>query len=241
LRKASELRAKLEAFDLASTSAAVPDKEILLSLAQDLPAVWNAPSTDRRLKQRIIRIIIHEIVADVDEKSNEIVLLIHWTGGSHSELRVKKNASGKHSRCTSTEAIEVMRQMAGRFPDEQIASTLNRLGFSTGAGNTWTEQSVYSARHYHELAAYDPSQSSHDVLTLAEAAQRLGVSTATVRRLIEQKKLTASQVVACAPWQIPITALESPAVRTAVENIKRGVRIPRTPNDDDPDSLFSTD
>jgi hypothetical protein len=42
LRKASELRAKLEAFDLASTSAAVPDKEILLNLAQDLPAVWNA-------------------------------------------------------------------------------------------------------------------------------------------------------------------------------------------------------
>jgi excisionase family DNA binding protein len=76
---------------------------------------------------------------------------------------------------------------------------------------------------------------------MAEAAQRLGVSTATVRRLIEQKKLTASQVVACAPWQIPITALESPAVRTAVENIKRGVRIPRTPNDDDQDSLFSTE
>ena len=241
LRKASDLRAKLEAFDLASTAAAVPDKKILLSLAQDLPAVWNAPSTDRRLKQRIIRILVHEIVADVDEKSNEIVLLIHWTGGSHSELRVKKNASGKHSRCTSTEAIEVMRQMAGRFPDDQIASTLNRLGFSTGAGNTWTEQSVYSARHYHELAAYDPSQSSHDVLTMAEAAQRLGVSTATVRRLIEQKKLTASQVVACAPWQIPITALASPAVRTAVENIKRGVRIPRTSNDDDQDSLFSTD
>jgi hypothetical protein len=216
-------------------------QEILLSLAQDLPAVWNAPSTDRRLKQRIIRILVHEIVADVDEQNSEIVLLIHWTGGSHSELRVKKNASGKHSRCTSTEAIEVMRQMAGRFVDEQIAATLNRLGFSTGAGNTWTEQSVYSARQYHELPAYDANQSSHDVLTMAEAAQRLGISTTSVRRLIEQKKLTASQVVACAPWQIPIAALESPAVRTAVEYIKRGARNPQTQNDDDQDSLFSTD
>jgi DNA invertase Pin-like site-specific DNA recombinase len=241
LRQASELRARLEAFDLASTSAAMPGKEILLSLAQDLPAVWNAPSTDRRLKQRIIRILVHEIVADVDEQNNEIVLLIHWTGGSHSELRVKKNASGKHSRCTSTEAIEVMRQMAGRFVDEQIAATLNRLGLLTGAGNTWTEASVYSARQYHELPAYDANQSSHDVLTMAEAAQRLGISTTSVRRLIEQKKLTASQVVACAPWQIPIAALESPAVRTAVEYIKRGARIPQTQNDDDQDSLFSTD
>jgi hypothetical protein len=101
-----------------------------------------------RLKQRIIRILIHEIVADVDETSSEVVLLFHWTGGSHSELRVKEIGSGKHSRCTSMEAIEVVRQMAGGFPDEQIVATL--LGFSKGAGNTWTEQSVYSARHYHQ-------------------------------------------------------------------------------------------
>ena len=105
--------------------------------------------------------------------------------------------------------------------------------------HTWTEQSVYSARHYHQLPAYDPSQSSHDMLTMAEAAQRLGVSTTSVRRLIGQKKLTATQVVACAPWQIPIAALESEAVRTAVDNIKRGARIPQTPHDDNQESLFS--
>ena len=45
----------------------LPDREVLLSLAQDLPAVWNAPSCDMRLKQRIVRILVHEIVADVDE------------------------------------------------------------------------------------------------------------------------------------------------------------------------------
>ncbi len=136
LQTASQLRAKLEEFDLGVTSDPLPDKNILLSLAQDLPAVWNAPSTDMRLKQRIIRILINEIVVDVDESSNEVVLLFHWAGGSHSELRVKKNASGKHGHCTKVEAIEVIRQMASRFPDEQIAATLNRLGFLTGAGNT---------------------------------------------------------------------------------------------------------
>ena len=45
-----------------------------------------------RLKQRIVRILIEEIVADVDEATTEIVLLIHWTGGRHSELRMKKNS-----------------------------------------------------------------------------------------------------------------------------------------------------
>ena len=32
------------------------------------------PSTDMRLKQRIVRILVHEIIADVDEKTNDIVL-----------------------------------------------------------------------------------------------------------------------------------------------------------------------
>ena len=192
-----------------------------------------------RLKQRIVRILIREIVADVDEKSNEIVLLIHWAGGRHSELRVKKNATGRHSHCTSMEAIEVIRQMAGKFPDEQIAATLNRLGFSTGAGKTWNEQRVYSARHYNELPAYNPNQTNQDILTLEEAAQRLGVSTTTVRRLIEQKKLAATQVVPCAPWQIVIAALDAAAVRTAVDKVKNRVRVPRTLLDDKQQRMFS--
>ena len=239
LRKFEGLEIKLREFDSFITSAAMPDKEILLSLVQDLPAVWHAPSSDMRLKQRIVRILIREIVADVDENSNEIVLLIHWTGGRHSELRVKKNATGRHSHCTSMEAIEVIRQMAGKFPDEQIAATLNRLGFSTGAGKTWNEQRVYSARHYNELPAYNPNQTNQDILTMEEAAQRLGVSTTTVRRLIEQKKLAATQVVPCAPWQIAIAALDSAAVRTAVKKIKKGVRIPRTLLDDKQQRMFS--
>ena len=238
LRKFEGLEIKLHEFDSFITSAAMPDKEILLSLVQDLPAVWHAPSSDMRLKQRIVRILIREIVADVDENSNEIVLVIHWAGGRHSELRVKKNATGRHSHCTSMEAIEVIRQMAGKFPDEQIAATLNRLGFSTGAGKTWNEQRVYSARHYNELPAYNPNQTNQDILTMEEAAQRLGVSTTTVRRLIEQKKLAATQVVPCAPWQIAIAALDAAAVRTAVNKIKNGVRVPRTLLDDKQQRMF---
>ena len=128
-----------------------PDKESLVSLAQNLPAVWNAKTTDMCLKQRITRILIQEIVADVDESAGEIVLMIHWAGGRHSELRVKKNLTGHHSRCTNMEAIAIIRGMAGRFPDDQIAATLNRLGLKTGSGNNWVELRVRTARSYHKL------------------------------------------------------------------------------------------
>jgi hypothetical protein len=140
-----DVERRLRENEASANAPKIPDKETLCSLAQDLPAVWNALTTDMRLKQRIARILIGEIVADVDDATKEIVLLIHWPGGRHSELRTKKNLTGRHSRCTNLETVEVLRRMAGRFPDEQIAATPNRPGLRTGTGNTWNEGRVRSA------------------------------------------------------------------------------------------------
>jgi DNA invertase Pin-like site-specific DNA recombinase len=239
LLQVQELENKLCEFDHGIQSRPLPNREVLLSLAQDLPAIWNLPSTDMRLKQRLVRILVDEIVVDVDDKSSEIVLVIHWSGGRHSELRVKKNEIGRHRRCTDIEPIAIIRQMAERFKDEQIAATLNRLRLRTGAGNTWNESRVRFAREYHLVPAIDPNQPRTDFVTLREAAQRLDVSLTIVRRLITEKTLPASQVVMCAPWQIPAEALSSEAVRTAVENVKNGVRVPRAQQPTGQDSLFS--
>jgi predicted phage tail protein len=80
LQRTQELENKLREFDDEIQSQPAPNKEVLLSLAQDLPAIWNSASTDMRLKQRLVRILIDEIVVDVDEKSSEVVLVIHWSG-----------------------------------------------------------------------------------------------------------------------------------------------------------------
>jgi DNA invertase Pin-like site-specific DNA recombinase len=239
LQNARALEEKLEALDRGGLGVPIPDRALLLSLAQDLPAVWNAVTTDMRVKQRIVRILIHEIVADVDEAHHTIVLLTHWAGGRHSELRVKRNETGRHGRSTGLEVIGVLRQLAGRFPDEQIAATLNRLGLQTGSGNSWNELRVRSARHYHGLPAFDPNQPRDGLVTLDEAARRLGVSPTSVRRLITNKKLTAQQVVPCAPWEISIDSLSSDVVRDAVVAIKARVRVPRTQNAPGQQSMFS--
>ena len=137
LRKVQELEDRLRDFDLRTHLPVIPDRAVLLSLAQDLPAVWNA-TTDMRLKQRIVRILVQEIVADVDEEKREIVLLVHWR--------------------------------------------------------------IYALRYTHGL----PNEKLHraddpPMATLQEAALRLGISTASVRRMIEQKLVPATQVVPCAP------------------------------------------
>jgi hypothetical protein len=83
------------------------------------------------------------------------------------------------------EAIEVVREMAGIFPDCQIAATLNRLGLKTGAGNTWREGRIRSLRSHIGLPSYDPARLDERCVTLEQPAERLGVAIKTMKRLIQ--------------------------------------------------------
>src|SRR5260370_9973361 len=81
--------------------------------------------------------------------------------------------------------------MAARFPDKQIATTLNRLRLQTGTGNTWNDKRVRSARYNNHLPIFDLSDyKNSNVITLQEAAQRLNVSPTSVRRMIAQSVCT---------------------------------------------------
>lgn len=237
LQKAQELEDRWRTFDDTGKPPAIPDKEILLSLAQDLPAVWNSPGTAASLKQRIVRILVEEVVVDVDEEKQEVALLIHWAGGRHSELRVSKRGTGQHAHATEADAIEVIRRMSGRFADGEIAATLNRLSLRTGAGNSWNAQRVYGLRRRHELPNA-AGQADNRMVTLQQAAQRLGVSEWNVKRMIDRKVLPATQAVPCAPWEISLDALNSPAVQQTIDNARSRQR-PPTPQNEGSDRLFS--
>lgn len=206
--------------------ASAPSPEGLRALSRDLPTVWNSNAADMRLKQRIARILVREIVADVDEAASEIVLVVHWQGSRHTEKRVPKNKTGKHGRSTADHAVDVVRRMAGRWSDEAIASTLNRIGLRTGTGDTWNERKVYSVRHRLKLPAYD-SSSRKDALTLGEAAEVLDVSETLVRTLIRNGALHATQVVLGAPYEIDARQLQSKALKRAVADARRLGRVVR--------------
>jgi hypothetical protein len=56
----------------------------------DLKVIWRDPTTDVPLKKRIVRELIHEVIADVDATGGEIILMVHWADGVHTELRVPR-------------------------------------------------------------------------------------------------------------------------------------------------------
>jgi DNA invertase Pin-like site-specific DNA recombinase len=219
LSKVREATSRLSQAQVRSDGLPLLDKQELLRLAEDMPAVWESPFSDATLKQRIIRILVNEVVANIDDQSQEIVLIVHWAGGRHSELRFPRPKSGQHGRCTKTEAIDIVRQMAKGYSDADIALTLNRLGMRTGAGNTWNETRIRSVRSHFKLPGYLPEQQAGR-LNLQQAAQRLGVSPTVVRRLIDQKVLPATQIIPGAPWEIIIQDVSSAEVIQAAIAMK---------------------
>lgn len=200
------------------------DPSAFASLADNLSAAWHAPNVTMRARQQLLRTLITDILVDVDEDARDVVLTIHWRGGQHSELRVRKPRTGEHGCATTEDALAVMRSMAGRWSDEHIAASLNRMGLPTGQGKTWTAHRVASVRRVRGIHAYRSAEKDGEWLTMKEAAKLLGVTSHAIRRLIKTDVLPAVQVVPGAPHQIRAADLMSEPVKTAVARKGRPCR-----------------
>ena len=201
------------------------DRAQLLTLADELPGVWRRPTTDIALKKRIVRLLIEEIVATATAEPPQVMLVMHWKGGKHTQLVVRKNRPGGHRYCTDRALIDVVRDLARSLPDGEIARILNRLGYRTGQENSWTAGRVTSLRNGHQIPAVERTASAR-LLTIADAASALGVSPMTVRRLVVAKVLPATQPVPYAPWAIRRDDLSLEPVQRAAAAVKKGRRLP---------------
>jgi excisionase family DNA binding protein len=192
------------------------DPRALSNLAENLTAAWNAPDVTMRARQKLLRTLVDDIIVDVDDNAREVVIVIHWHGGQHSELRVRKPKTGEHGCATADDALAVMKSMAGRWSDEHIAASLNRMGLPTGQGKTWTAHRVSSVRRVRGIHAYKSAEKDSGWLTMSEAAKALSVTNHVIRRLIKSGVLPAVQVVRGAPYQIRTEDLASDQVKRAM-------------------------
>ncbi|MDK1494837.1 recombinase family protein [Sinorhizobium sp. 7-81] len=175
--------------DLSALSAARPviDRGRLLQLAQDLPTVWNAPSTETRTKQRLIHILVQEIICDLDDATNEAVLLIHWIGGRHTEVRVARVKTGRYPAELAPSAVEALRKLGGHWPDRELAVSLNRMLCKTGDGESWTTVRVRDMRERLGIPEYDATKGDVPMISLTKAAEKLGICVGSAKSLVREE------------------------------------------------------
>ena len=85
-------------------------------------------------------------------------MVMHWQGGDHTAIKLKKNGVGKHRWTIPEDTLSLVRELARLMPDRQIARLLNRAGKPTGRGNGWTQARVRSFRSHYGIAVHRPDE-----------------------------------------------------------------------------------
>ncbi len=210
--------------DLSATTEEFQD------LAADLEAVWHGAGTDVRLKKRMVRALIQEVVVDVDATAGEVVLIIHWRGGVHTELRLPRRRRGQCTH-TSQDIVAAVRQLVRVCSDKQIAGVLNRNGLRTGRGNRWTQMRVTSLRSKHGIPCYRPEECrAAGWMNLTEATRFLGVSMRTLRLAAARGEIAGEHPLGDGPWIFSRQALESAQAHEVVERSRNRKATPAVPN-----------
>jgi hypothetical protein len=203
------------------------------ALAEQLEELWRQGDADARLRKRIVRALIHEVIVDVDHSASEVVLVIHWKGGVHTEVRVPRRRRGQSSTHTAPATLEAVRMLARICPDALIANVLNRNGLRTGRGNFWTRERVTALRSHHEIPVYSAEQrSSEGWLNLTEAARVVGVSARTLRLAVERGELGADHPLADGPWIFKRANLQSESTAHLAARARARQCGPAVPNEE---------
>lgn len=210
------------------------ERQRLLQMGADLEAAWHHPAANAVTRKRIVRVVLREVVARVED--DQIQLLLHWQGGDHTRLTVRKNRRGQTRWSVEPETMELIRACARLMPDKAIAGLLNRTGKRTGRLNGWTQSRVRSFRNTHGIAVYaDGEWAERGEVTLTEAARILNLNPLTVLRQIHAGIIPAEQYCKGAPWVIKRRSIEDPDL---VERVKMCRKGPSSSNPDQKTLVF---
>lgn len=225
LAQVAEIEARLEEEELSKAPLSQAQRERLLSLGADLRALWEEPRTPMELKKRVLRSVINEVIVDDNRESGYIEMKIHWAGGVHTPLRVRRNKIGRNRNATAPDVVELVRELARGWRDSKIAGMLNRIGCLTGKGNCWNETRVKNLRRENGIPVFSNAE-KRTWKTMEETAADLGVSMGAVRTMIRKRIVPARQAAKGAPWMIECEDLNKPAVQGYAKQARAGKAAP---------------
>ena len=220
LEEIEAVKQRLSSLDGKRYSLSPEEENSIRSMGDHFAEVWQSDHCPPTLKKMIFRTVIEEIIVRTAGDKTTLELIIHWRGGAHTQLAMERPRSATET-ATPMAALEIIRRMAVRHGDDQIASVLNRLGYSTGKGKRWNQTRVATARRNHSIAGQKRATPHPDRVSLSEAARICGVSHRTIERLAEAGLLQREQATPRAPWEIRRTDLDAEPVRSIVNRLLR--------------------
>src|SRR5690242_20056046 len=125
LEEIESTQQRLSSLEVNRSTLSSEEEERIRWMGENFAEVWQSDRCPAALKKMIFRTVIEEIVVRTDSHKKTLELTIHWKGGVHTQLTIERPRSAVET-ATATEAVEIIRRVAVRNGDDQIASVLNR-------------------------------------------------------------------------------------------------------------------
>jgi hypothetical protein len=233
LQDVNEIKVRIEEEKIQIPKPTSEEVKTIRTLSQRLPEVWRHPETDPAIKKKIIRMVVEEVLVDLDDETLMLTMTIHWKGGVHTQVKFKKPVNGDPpANKTDENVVKLLKKISEHYTDEEIARIFNCHKYKTGAGNPWNRTRVRGLRSKNKIAPSDRKK-KREVVSLNEASKRLDTTTYVVRQLIKKGLIKAKPIIAYAPFEIEISEIEKALVKEAVQHLKCGRRLKNIANIDD--------
>jgi len=201
----------------------------ITALAQDLPAIWRAPSTSPEDKKRLIRVLIKDVTLTRQKENASVRIQIHWKTGATSELTVDHPRPPYQAIQTPPSVIDFVRQKAKILPDREIAQELNRLHFLSGRRKKFHPGMIKWIRYRYKIPTACPNAPTSQFpgrrgdgrFSAQVIAKELGLSIHQVHYLRGKGILRAQQVRMNSPWWFQVTPQELDRIRQMINNPNR--------------------
>ncbi len=226
---------QLEAVELAYEAwhrerpAALSDDERaeVLSLAQDLPRVWQAATAQER--KRILRLVVREVILDQKREPGMVWMQLCWQTGAITEHRLQRKVHS-YRDCVTSELIErrIRELNAEGKMDYEVAAQLNAEGIMSPRGVPFDHGTIHVLRKRWNIRTAkingvepNPPRWPDGSYSVQGAAAALGITPQTVFKWLYKGRLQGHQLMKGQPWQITLHSKEIRSLRAQVRRTSR--------------------
>ena len=187
------------------------ERQRILGLAEDLPALWHAPTTTPAEHKQLLRLLLKDVT--LTKEASTIRVALRWQTGACQTLEVPRPPRSCDARRTPAEVVTRVRVLAADHTDRQVAERLNAEGWKSGQGGTFTSNKVQWIRYIHGIpsscpegpAACSQAERGDGRCSAQAAAQVLNVDVSTIAAWCKSGRLDGIQSTAHGPWWILLT------------------------------------
>ena len=189
------------------------ERQRILALATDFPAIWNDPSTPQRERKRMLGLLIEDVTLI---KQREVTVAVRFRGGATKTLTMPRPLTAQQLRATHEPVRRQIDALMDEYTDAQVARMLNERGLRTGAGDAFDTASVQWIRYTTKIKSLKERLLEAGMLTKRQLCAMLRVSRTTISKLRTQGRFKAricndrGEWLYWPPEQVPPAAPSSP-------------------------------